>query len=305
MINKIGLKYIAVLGALTFVFANFIACGAQFYKVSLEEDIEQGPNGATNSTVSQDPASPTFGIHAPEGWTQLPIRFYVGTKLSASQIEQIRVAKITWEWALGFEQGELFEYMGTHPNTTGDSFQDLYSSLDDNVNGHYKDSVWTEERLNKPSGVLATTIWNNDPYNAQAITGGDIRFNDQYYIIDDSHYTSSDGQREVVDMLSLSLHELGHLIGLHHVSEDVDPYSCMNPRLFIGEGLSQRSLSRGDIERVQAIYGCRGVACDIDELLQEPQPSEIYDSQSNRPTFALSAKAKRDENSEDEESDAH
>jgi hypothetical protein len=41
----------------------------------------------------------------------------------------------------------------------------------------------------------------------------------------------------------------------------------MNPTLFIGEGLSNRRLSEGDIKRVQSIYGCEGIACNVEAVL--------------------------------------
>ncbi|MDD9950929.1 MAG: hypothetical protein OXT67_05125, partial [Zetaproteobacteria bacterium] len=50
--------------------------------------------------------------------------------------------------------------------------------------------------------------------------------------------------------------------GLTHVSSEYDPDSIMNPTLFIGEGMANRYLSCGDIERIQLIYGCEGDACD-------------------------------------------
>jgi len=75
--------------------------------------------------------------------------------------------------------------------------------------------------------------------------------------------------REVVDMESVSLHELGHLLGLSHVEPDHDSDSIMNPSLFIGEGLTSRRLSKQDIMRIQQIYGCEGKACDVEALYQE------------------------------------
>ena len=110
--------------------------------------------------------------------------------------------------------------------------------------------------------MLATTIWNNGvDYNH--IAKADIRFNQEYYIIGDSLTLSATEDREVVDMQSLALHELGHLLGLAHTSEKVDSLSIMNPSLYIGEGLTSRKLSRDDITRIQTIYGCKGKACDI------------------------------------------
>ena len=72
-------------------------------------------------------------------------------------------------------------------------------------------------------------------------------------------------ERLVVDMESLALHELGHLLGLSHVDQSLDRYSIMNPSLLIGEGLITRNISRGDIARLQKIYGCAGTACDIEQ----------------------------------------
>jgi len=64
-------KYILVSGALVAAFTNFIACGAQMYKVSLHGDheIKKGVESAN----SGDPNSPEFGLHAPQGWVNVPI----------------------------------------------------------------------------------------------------------------------------------------------------------------------------------------------------------------------------------------
>jgi hypothetical protein len=293
LIKKFGLKYLAVLGTLSFLFSQFIACGAQFYKVSLEDDVAPPP-GASVSSKGQDPSSPSFGIHAASGWSKLPIDFYTGQNLSPDQVEQLRVAMDTFEWALGWESGTLFNYMGKHANRTGDSFPDLYSSLEDGQNGHYADFDWSKTQKNYQ--VLATTIWANAETMTDAIESADIRFNTEYYNIGDSYYILTDGDREVVDMLSLALHELGHLLGLQHIEEEVDVNSVMNPRLFIGEGLAQRSLSEGDIRRLQMVYPCREDACDIDYLMTQVQPSEKYDSKHNKRSLALQG---------DEEIEAH
>lgn len=285
MTRYISIKYIAFTGSLFWLFSHFVACGAQYYKVSLEDDVG-APPGTAVSSMGQDPTSPTFGIHAPQGWEKLPVEFYTGANLSADQIKQLRVAMATFEWALGWSAGALFAYKGPHPaNRTGDSFPDLFSSLEDQFNGHYADFDWDKTRKN--AQVLATTIWANAERSSEAIASADVRFNTQYYNIGDSYRILSDGQREVVDMLSLALHELGHLLGLQHIEEDVDSTSVMNPRLFIGEGLAQRRLSRGDILRLQKVYPCRGDACDVDYLMSQPQPSEAYGSRSEEDSGRL------------------
>jgi len=250
-------KYLASFAGINLLFGTFIACGTQAYKVSVKEDYDHSKASAADKT------STLYGIHATSGWKQIPIPFRFSPELNQDQRAHLMAAMSRWEWATG---KKLFSYEGEHLATTGDSFKDLYSSLQDNVNGHYLDDNWTKTQ--KPDYVLATTIWDNER-DASVIARADIRFNNQYYLIGDSLVLKSTETKEVVDMQSLALHELGHLLGLAHVDEDVDSLSIMNPALFIGEGLTSRKLSRSDIERIQLIYGCEGKSCDIDRLMTE------------------------------------
>ncbi len=252
------IKYMAVVGCTLFLFMNFVACGSQFYKASLEDDHDKGGL----STDSSDPDSPSYGIHALNGWPVLPIPFKVGSEITAEQETQLVKAMRTWEKSVG---KVLFSYKGIHAGKTGDDFHQLYDSLKDTINGNYLSYDWTKTQ--KPKEVLATTIWNTKASDHQAIDTADIRFNGNYYVIGDSLILQPDGEKEVVDMESLALHELGHLLGLGHVSPDIDSYSIMNPSLFIGSGLTSRKLSRGDIERIQKVYKCTGEACDIESVL--------------------------------------
>lgn len=262
---NVGARYGFIVGCVAFIFGNFIACGAQMYKVALHEDHDAGKISAE----SKDPNSPSFGLHSPRGWVKLPIEFRVGTSMDPEQKAGLEAAMKTWELATG---KPLFRFVGVHDNVDGDSFKDLYSSLQDAVNGHYLDSNW--RKTGKPDVVLATTIWNNPASDGAAIDTADIRFNIQDYVLGDSlkikgAYVESTGQyKDPVDMQTLALHELGHLLGLSHVSADVDSVSIMNPYVYIGEGLTNRHLSAGDVERIQKIYGCEGEACDIDRAVE-------------------------------------
>ena len=243
-----------------FGFANFIACGSAFYSISLEDDSDMLRSGTSNPDYD-NPEADTYGIHAPSGWRKLPIRYRFGTQLNDEQRKHLSQAMKIWEAAVGMP---LFEVSGLHEGHSGDGFQDLYSSLSDGVNGHYLDQNWGKTK--KPQYVLATTIWNGPA--SGVISTADIRFNAENYIIGDSLRLRATESKEVVDMQSLALHELGHLLGLAHVSESIDGLSIMNPTLFIGEGLISREISKGDIERIQKIYGCDGAACDIDQVVE-------------------------------------
>ncbi len=246
--------FILVVGGL---FTNFVACGAQMYQVSLKDDTQLPEDDG-----SDDPKSERYGLHSPHGWTTLPIRFKVDHSLDVDQKNGLIKAMAIWELAVG---KKLFEFQGVHSGVSGDSFPDLYSSLDDSINGHYLDGNW--DKTGKEEEVLATTIWQNSRDDENKIDTADIRFNSNHYVIGNALTAVSDAEREVVDMQTLAMHELGHLLGLKHVIASVDRNSVMSPSVFIGPGLTNRLLSRGDIERVQKIYGCEGTACDIDATL--------------------------------------
>jgi hypothetical protein len=269
-----GLRYGLSVVALLSVFKGFVACGAQLYKISLEDDNGARLDGRKDYAVHN--VQMPYGLHAPGGWTQLPIQFRIGNDLTQEQVKGLQRAMNTWESAVG---RKLFSFVGIHQGITGDSFPDLYSSLNDRINGHYLDEHWS--KTGKPSIVLATTIWDNDPDHQDKILTADIRFNSDYYNIGDSLSGKNATNKEMVDMQTLALHELGHLLGLAHIDVGVDSQSIMNPSVFIGEGLANRRLSRGDIERIQKIYGCSADSCNVDKLLAEMDATEV--SQRKKP----------------------
>jgi hypothetical protein len=256
-LKSIAIRYAGLVCSLGFIFGSVVACGAQFYKVSMEDDIVyvQAVEGV------DDPSSPNFGLSQPSGWASLPIKFQVGIKLNTDQKMGLLKAMRTWEIAVG---RKLFDFSGIHAGTEGDSFKDLMSSLDDYVNGHYLDFDWS--KTGKKTRVLATTIWTSGSDGLE-INTADIRFNGHNYNIGDAYTIFGDGDRDVVDMETLALHELGHLLGLAHIERTHDPDSIMVPEVYIGEGLTNRHLSSEDIKRIQRIYGCAGVACNVEETM--------------------------------------
>ena len=260
MSTSLALKYGTMIGTTVVLFTNFVACGAQMYQVSLRED----HNPAQVAEGASDPESQNFGLHAPGGWDKLPIKFKTGFKVEDEQLSGLRGAMKTWEIAVG---RPLFVYEGIHSNVDGDTFPDLYSSLKDSVNGNYLDFAW--QKTGKSKEVIATTIWTNNSGNANKIDSADIRFNLAEYVLGDGNSMKKMDTREVVDMQTLALHELGHLLGLAHVDSSNDGSSIMNPKVYIGEGLTSRSLSRGDLERIQKIYGCQDSSCDLDKTARQ------------------------------------
>jgi hypothetical protein len=276
----LGTRYAALVGCVLAMFINFVACGSQLYKLSLDGDtqvksVDNRSNPAAPPDVT-DPTSPHFGLNAPGGWVDLPIHFKVSNELTAAQKTGLLRAMRTWETAVG---KPLFIFEG-NDDRTGNSFPDLYSSLDDNVNGYYMDDNW--QKTKKPTIVLATTIWNNFAGDTSKIDTADIRFNAQYYLMGDAFSTVRADNKDVVDMQTLATHELGHMLGLAHIEVD-DPDSIMTPALYIGEGLANRRLSRGDLDRIQKIYGCTGDACDHDKVLAAIEVLNKANRQDSKP----------------------
>jgi hypothetical protein len=147
-------RYSLVGGAVAAGFVNFISCGSQLYQASLDGDHEQ-VNAESGSANSEDPNSSEFGLHAPNGWNKLPIVYNVEKNFSKVQLQALQAAMATWEKAVG---KTLFTFTSS-PNQEGDVFPDLYSSLNDGLNGHYDNPKWG--KTGKKQIVLATTIWQN------------------------------------------------------------------------------------------------------------------------------------------------
>ena len=244
----IVLKYIrlSILSASLFMIA--VACGTAGYKVPVDEETKGHKNvRAGGRPAASAPKKKILGIHSPAGWPQRPIEKWFGSSLTNSQKKAILEAASIWSAAT---REPLFKNGSTH-DAIGDDFIDLYSSLNDSITATYIDSDW--DKTGKPNRTLGTTIWINNQ-DGSGITHADIRLNGQVYAFGDTD-TMEEEDKPIVDLVTLALHEMGHLLGLSHVSEEEDPYSIMNPTMFIGRGMHARILSEGDIKRIQSIYG--------------------------------------------------
>jgi hypothetical protein len=256
--RQVLMGYLSLVTVVSTTLGGYVACGAQSYRVPVHgteaEKLPSRPNTGQSGMVASaglSDGAALVGVHSASGWAKnLPIHFKVTDEMPAPVVEQLRKAMKTWELAVG---KQLFMYDGVEKKR-GAQFRELYEPLNDTQNGHYFDFNWAQA-TGKPASVLATTIWENDPANPQSIVKGDIRYNAEFYIFGDALRDFSEGKRTIVDMESLAIHEIGHLLGLAHVNEKDDRYSVMNPSLFIGEGMMTRRLSEGDIERIRKVYG--------------------------------------------------
>jgi hypothetical protein len=279
-IQPLFIKYICAVAGMTVLFSQFIACGVELYQLDLLDDViclDAKPSLAlTDDKKEPHPNDPYYGLSSPNGWETLPIKVWFSDDMTDSQIEAIGNAMATWENGIG-QPGRLFAPQGRHDGITGDDFSSASGSLNDRHNGFYLDKDWQKiiDMDNKTALSLATTVFQQCYGSAKRISEADIRYNEEFFIMGNSLIDQRSEDRDIIDLETLALHELGHFLGLGHVKEKV---SVMTPTIIKGEGMQFRIPSQKDLERIQKIYGCEGLACDIEAYLEALVRQKANDS---------------------------
>ncbi len=272
LLNRLFQSTLLTLGTLMLLILSINACGeytpTQTRSISTHS-VQPNYETVSPSEVTYEPAQqemelresspnnlPMDGIHAVNGWQQkLPIPYQIDHSLSISQKSQIKAAMNTWANALCMDFDEMF--VKAEYNQVLSKNSQLYSTLHDQIFTQYFDKDFTLNTL-KDTEVLATAVWENSAQDLQTITAADIRYNTETYTFGDAlnkrEVKNSDPSKIFVDLESVSLHEIGHILGLSHVDAYEDPFSIMAASSEVGPGKARRALSTQDILKARTIF---------------------------------------------------
>jgi hypothetical protein len=223
---------------------------------------------SSTSCKNMVPPDPHQPIVYTNGWGNVnyPIRIDLSTQItnedSTLQV-QIQNAITTWNSSIG---RNILTLRANFLTAVGNDFRSLddpgFFFLNGNpIYGFYYDQMvgnlggWLQN-TGKDSDVLATTICIG---LGNTIQSAAIRFNRDDYVFMDARSTGTHPAHAQIpiDMESLALHELGHFLGLGHVTGEED--SIMSPSMPAGL-LSSTTLnslrcpSANDVARIRSIY---------------------------------------------------
>lgn len=199
-----------------------------------------------NNEVHYDPPAPTTAALKAWNPTTFPLTIYIPAELNDFQ-PAILASQTTWNNAF---KGQVFHFVFNDPSKVNTQWVKQYDSLYDSYFGLFKINApnWNYELGGNPSSVLAFTgtLTQNG-----LIIHADMLFNFQSYGSDFGDANTLGGSNKI-DFESVLTHEMGHFLGLNHITASEDAASVMLPS--ITRGTSKRNLSVGDIQRIKVLY---------------------------------------------------
>ncbi|MCY4444191.1 MAG: matrixin family metalloprotease [Proteobacteria bacterium] len=193
-------------------------------------------------------------ILATDGWLDgLPIPIYISSEFDDSHVAILRNSMKMWEDAAG---QDLFDYKGRIDDKGNDYIKEFRMSLKDMKNVMY---VANFEKWDEKAAFYAGTTPMRLTLVGDDLERGVLHTSDMYF-----------NRRSLWSLGHISLHEMGHFLGLGHVDVFEDPHSIMHAAFPIDMDLNgvilskdpiEAVLSEGDIKRLHQIYGCLGSAC--------------------------------------------
>jgi len=154
-----------------------------------------------------------------------PIKLYFDANFPTQYYADVKTGIQTWETAIGHKVFDL----QPEPLPASTPSQDGVSVI-------YWMESWDPTLASEQANT--TIYWDGDQ-----ITEADMKFDAANYTISDNSTSTS------VDMASLALHELGHVLGLKHDDPD---QSVMDA--YLSDGFERRTLYSVDVSHIQCEY---------------------------------------------------
>lgn len=165
-------------------------------------------------------------------WGAQPVVMYADITLTPDQVISVQKAINIWNdsFRTSLSGKDIFAFGGQLKEPRG--------WFEDRLNVISKTDVWQGKALEQ-----AETLLNWDGSQA---TEADIRINGNLKFSDDDTVAGDE-----VDMVALIVHELGHVLGLGHIS--TTEYTVMAPKLAYGNG-KRRTIGDIDVDALRCEY---------------------------------------------------
>jgi len=164
--------------------------------------------------------------------SQVPIKLYIHQSVDAKYWPAIEAAVDTWNKEIPGK--DLFKIEGTGVTGSTTPSRDGYSII-------YMMNTWEAD---KPNEQARTTIY----WTGNQIYEADIRINAHNFNFN-YQTTSATGTFFGVDLQSLVLHELGHVLGLAHTGTKGSVMAVS-----LSSGVERRDPSTGDLNDLRCEY---------------------------------------------------
>ncbi|MCY4444192.1 MAG: matrixin family metalloprotease [Proteobacteria bacterium] len=216
------------------------------------------------------------GILVAKGWKEFPVKIYLSSEISGVHRTIVLQSIAAWEMATGKKLITIQGVLRTKKDTFGDrdrqlkdgrnvlAFTDLLAGRRHLAHGAFERQG---AALISVEGYKVSQGGFSQMYGPW-VMAGDIYLNGAFFRHIHSRDLSQAERRDYYKILrAVVIHELGHFLGLGHMNSSEDSRSIMQAEMNHSSDIVV--LSRGDVIRIQKIYGCAGAACHIHRVMRQ------------------------------------
>lgn len=205
--------------------------------------------GSSSSTASSSSASMTWNLGS------FPLTIKASSDFNASNRALLNDMAVEWE-DIG-TQADNSDDMDFFSASTGGTLSSVADPGHANVNSYRDSTLGIYLLTNWPSdfsssALAVTQLWGVRSGSAISITHFDIFYNEDLY----DFYTNpadAGNAADTYDMGTIALHELGHALGVNHISNVPSNNAVMYP--YLGISTVKRTVRDCDLRALSDLYG--------------------------------------------------